>query len=926
MKKTHPFFRRMVFFSTLLGLLLFLKGYGATFNNLITITDFGAVTNLNTSLQSTSRFDSDPIGQILRTNDYQSLQLNFGGYARGRLPCRVGLFNLSQSAITVGRVPFGPRLELSGFTIAGNQVQNIEPNRFVEQVQNPQFLVYSFTEALSEVTYDIEESDTFVTCNVIYENNPIQLMRDMSIPISGYHDVRYDDLTPSLTFGSAILTKLFVDDSEIVLPTSNVILELPSGTKFKFVFQGDNPPFIQEWLIYVQSELGSAPIQFDMSYNLDKFDRLTNLSLISQSGTYTGYLRTAAIQNGSTLAKTNSIRSRTTPKWQLATQLQSMPATPISMFMLWPYDWTMAVGKELTHNQVSRIFLSDCQTVSLLLPLLARSDLNEAACWYNQMIDMQQRGETVFDKSTNSFATLVNMYIASYYDSEIKAFQDTLDRGLSTPELGIEQDVSVMEDMFDTHKSELVASAEIIFNDDGSYSYFVDSFDLVKTFPEGTSKLPLFNFPGFKTVSNGFNVVSNATNKDPIKGDINYVEGNQGTIPGSFLIKFKAQNIPEFSSRFLPDDLWFKLQGSDRTSLQLQLTCFLQESLPSISDDVYEQGKILFGLAMTAKYAAYLLLAEKGIFPPYSNGFTAPSDVVDKLQPLVDYIQDVIDAWLITKTFGIQSLSNFLVGDDDAKGVVAIKGTTSATGGNQDSGNAVYSGHNRQYGYFLGSAALKIELDRLFGNSSWISATVTKTTPAPVFTGTVKQFLDMLWRDYANPATDDVDGMPFYRYGNPWEGMSCSKGVPPSGAFTSRNNESISEDFNGYYASWLYSRAIQDAGPTEISTANKKGFDVLERFSKTNLDMIMRAGRAMFYNTKIWVYKNGPFDFNKTTGTEWDNLVDSNVLLNLGSPPCILTKEGCLYSKYKFQLFFENMAESFNSNCQCNNDGCNCLE
>lgn len=893
----------------------------AYFNNLLTLAEFGIAVNLNTSLQSTSRYTSDPIGQILRTNDYQTLQLNFGDYATGRLPCRVGLFNVSQSFFSVGNAPFGPRIALPGFTRAGNQGLNIEPNRFIEQVREPQELTFSFTEDLTGITYDIEESETFVACNVTYESTDGNFMQDINLPISAYHDVRYDNLTPVLTFGSAILTELTVDGSNIVLPTTNEILALPAGSKFKFVFEGVNPSFSQEWLLYVQSEIGTTTLQFDMQYELDKHDRIINVQLVSQSDPYTGYIRVGAIQNGSPYSITNNIRPRTTPKWQLVTQLQTMPVTPLAIFMLWPYDWTKSVGFQLVHNQSGQVFLSDCKTVSLLLPLLARSNLTEALCWFDQLIDMQQKGEVTFDPSTNPFITLMNMFVSGYYDTEIKNYQAGLDRGLSTPRLGIQQDISAMESMYDDHKSLVVISAELDFEADGNYSYLVQPFDIVGTFPEASNSLPLFCTPGFKSVADGFNVVANATNHDPIKGDINYLEGNHGSIPGSYLIKFKAQDPPSFSTRFLPDDLWLRLKGSDKTNLSLQLNCALQQAFPPISNSVYDEGLILFEKAVTAKFATYVLLAQLGILPPYPRGFVAPSEVSSKVQPLLDYIQDVLDAWLITRVFGVQSLSNYFVADNDAKGIVAFSGTTSATGGVQDSGNAVYTGHNRQYGYFLGSAALKIELDRLFGNASWLSSSATNTVGT---TATVKQYLDMLWRDYANPDPEDPDAMPFYRYGNPWEGMSSSKGVPPVGAFESRNNESISEDFNGYYAAWLYSRAVQDAPLSEVSSINKEGFPILERFSKTNLDMIMRAARGMYYNTDVWVYKNSPINFNKTTGTVWDTLVDSNVDLQIGSPPCILTKEGCLYSNYKFEVFFEDMVDSFNNTCQCTNEGCSC--
>lgn len=898
-------------------------GHAATFNNLITLSDFGIVTNQNISLQPASRYASDPANQLLRTNDFQTLQLNFGDYAAGRLPCRVGVFNVSESAVTTGSIPFGSKLELAAYTIAGSQTQNIEPNRFLEQGYNPQFLVFSFMEALNDVVYDFTETETFTTCDVIYQNTATEYMKNINLPTTGYHDVYYDELTPNLVFGSGILSALYVDGKQVSLPTSNTTLSLPAGEKFKFVFSSLVGEFEHQeiWLLYVQSDVAETKIQFNMNYLLTKEDRMTNIAMQSQSGVYKGYLRTAVIQTEMPPSIRNCIRPKTVPKWELDAMIQSMPATPLSMFMLWPYDWTKSVGAQIIFNQAARVYISDYQTASLLLPLLARSNYPAASCWFNQLMDKQIRGETVFSKATNSFVTLMNMLIATNYDADIQSFQNSIARGVSTPFLGIGPNATQMETMFDAHKSQVVLAAELEFNSDGTYSYTVNPMDVVDTFPTTTNSLPLFSFPGFKTLADGFNIIANATNKDPIKGDINYVEGNIGTTPGSYYLTFKGQSMPSWASRFLPDDFWIKISGANRTNLVLQLNSILQTPLPGISSSTYEQGLLLFQIAMTAKYATYVLLAQKGILPPYPVGYVAPSDVAIKVQPFINYIEEVLNAWLITRTYSGQALTNYFVADDEAEGIVAVIGTTSPTGGTEDSGNAVYTGHNRQYGYFLGSAAIAMQLDQLLGNTPWIASTETN---AVAYSGEVKQFVDVLWRDYANPATDDPDGMPFYRYGNPWEGISSSKGVPPVGAFVSRNNESISEDFNGYYAAWLYSRAIQNSPTSVISSSDQQGFNILETFSQTNLSMIMRGAKGMFYNWGYWVYKDESFDFNKTMGTLWDNRADTNVDLEIGTPSAIFTTEGCMYSQYKFNLFADDLVESFNSRCGCTNEGCNC--
>ena len=900
--------------------------YGAEFNDQLTLAEFGTAVNKNISLQSSSRYGSQPAGQLLRTNDFQTFQLKFGGYATGRLPCRVGLFTASESAKSSKGVPFGTRLELSGFSLAGDPQNNTPPNYFLKLVQNPNYIVFNFTETFnsSNISTDLEQSLSFLSCHVTYEESGGMngTMTSLHVQGSGYHDIEYQDLTPKLTFGSGIIKDIEVDGKKENLPTSGKTHTLKEGTKFRFtiVNPASDPTHEQIWIVYAQSPTKEKKIRFDAKFNLTPNNKIRNLVLTAANGRYDGFLRVAGIQPDLPPSRPNKLRSQTAPDWQLATQIQSTPATPLSMFVLWSYQWTKAVGPELTKNQENNVFLSSCPTNSLLIPLLARSNLSAATCWYNQLIDKQNRGEAVFDIGTNSFVTLVNMLIANVYDSDIKNFQNTQASPISSPSLGFGGNAEAMEGVFDKYRSEIPTSMELEFNDDGNYSFKVPSVDLVKTKPEGSVQIPLFSLPGFKALTSGHAIAGDTVNKDPIKGDIVYAHGNSTEKPGDREITFLVNGLPSWAARFLPDDFWNRINGLDQENIKIQLNSFLKKPLPGLQTGVYDQGKALFQIAMSAKYATYVLLAQKGILPPYSNKLKVPSNIISKVNPLLNYIKNILDGWLITRVFGSTTLTNYFVGDEGAKGVVAFLGTTTSTGGLTDSGNAVYTGHNRQYGYFLGSAAIVVELDKLFKNSAWIGEAKTNGT----VTAKTKQFVDMLWRDYANPDKDDTDEMPFNRYGNPWEGMSCSKGVPPTGTFPSRNNESISEDFNGYYAVWLYARSIRNSENSVFSTSEKQGFNLLERYGKSNIDMVSKAGRALFYNNGNWVYKNEPFNFNKTTGIEWDNEVETATDLQLGTPPCRLTEEGCIYSKYKFDLFCDDLIDTFNGDCQCKNAGCSC--
>lgn len=894
-----------------------------TFNNQITFADFGTVTNLNTSLQPASQYSlDDPMLDHMKTNNYQTLQLKFGDYLEGRYPCRIGMFNISECENAVGSIPFGTMISLPAYTIAGDFATKIEPNRYLLQASDPSYWVFSFTETLSSLTTDFTESQTGQIAYIWYKHSGYtKFMKNMNISLSAFHDIQYEDVTPKIVLGKGRISEIYLDDEKAILPTSGVAVTLIPSTKFKFVVRNepDEPKSEQTWLFYVQSDTAVTNLELVMTYNIDSKGYLYNVTLTSAGApaTFTGYLRVAAIQTYEPRFEVNPLKPQTTPDWELAAQIQSLPATPLSMFMLWPMDWVKNVGEQIMLNQEGNVYVSNYQTVSLLLPLLARSNYSLATGWFNQLVDKQNLGQDVFDIGTNSFVTLVNMLIASTYSSEIETFQSGIPRGVSLPNLYIDPSEAAMEKMFNDHRSEIILSDDIEYKSKGAYEFYVQALDIISTFPQSSASLPLFSFPGYQTISDGFNIVSNASNIDAIKGYINYVQGNIGSFPGSYYLRFKEQALPKWAPSFLPENFWDKISGADKTNLLCQLNQVLKRPLPGYNENVYEQGKILFQLAMTAKYATYVLLACQGTLPPYPSTLFVTNSIKAKVQPLIDKMEEILNIWLLQNISPIPSTPNYLAADALGKGIVAIKGASSATGGLTDSGNAVYTGHNRQYGYFLASAAICIELDSLFKNPNWIA----QALPGGFI---VKQFVDMLWRDYANPSVSDPEEMTYNRYGNFWEGISSSKGMPPAGAYPSRNNESISEDFHGYYASYLYASAILSLSDVVIPQTDKQGFDGLETFSHGNMNMISKAARALFYNNGNWVYKKTPFNFNITTGTEWDNSVDSGVSFPRGTPPAVFNEEGSLYSKYKFNLFCIDLVDEFNRYCQPDREGCCC--
>jgi hypothetical protein len=88
--------------------------------------------------------------------------------------------------------------------------------------------------------------------------------------------------------------------------------------------------------------------------------------------------------------------------------------------------------------------------------------------------------------------------------------------------------------------------------------------------------------------------------------------------------------------------------------------------------------------------------------------------------------------------------------------------------------------------------------------------------------------------------------------------------------------------------------------------------------------MITRAGRGLFYNNQAWVYSTGPFGYNVTTGTEWDDRADMFVNMERGSPPAYFSPEGAVYSNYRFGIFSTDLIQQLNQICGNGQQGCGC--
>lgn len=136
-----------------------------------------------------------------------------------------------------------------------------------------------------------------------------------------------------------------------------------------------------------------------------------------------------------------------------------------------------------------------------------------------------------------------------------------------------------------------------------------------------------------------------------------------------------------------------------------------------------------------------------------------------------------------------------LVYDTVWKGVVS---SASYATGDQgvDFGNSLYNDHHFHYSYFVYAASVIGYLD-----PNWLK------------TGTNKAWVDMLVRDYANPATDDPY-FPFSRSFDWYHGHSWAKGLFESG--DGKDEESSSEDAFSSYA--IVSQAFHPKSTSVILT------------------------------------------------------------------------------------------------------------
>ena len=122
-----------------------------------------------------------------------------------------------------------------------------------------------------------------------------------------------------------------------------------------------------------------------------------------------------------------------------------------------------------------------------------------------------------------------------------------------------------------------------------------------------------------------------------------------------------------------------------------------------------------------------------------------------------------------------------------------------------DFGSQIFNDHHFHYGYFVYTFAVLTELGKHDADTAlWLNSPITTSAGSTV---TPAQWIHFLIRDYANMSHND-DYFPFARHADFFNGHSYASGL--SAAADGRNQESVSEAVNAYYAIALLGESQRD--------------------------------------------------------------------------------------------------------------------
>lgn len=169
-----------------------------------------------------------------------------------------------------------------------------------------------------------------------------------------------------------------------------------------------------------------------------------------------------------------------------------------------------------------------------------------------------------------------------------------------------------------------------------------------------------------------------------------------------------------------------------------------------------------------------------------------------------------------------------------------------------DYGSTLYNDHHFHYGYFVYTMAVLAKLDPHWLQQS-IQTNEGSVTPA--------EWINILIRDYANPAHDDAF-LPYARHTDPFDGHAYASGLGIAFG-DGRNQESVSEAVNSYYAIALLGETLHD--------------EKLTQWSKLLLAQELRAAHTYWQvlrDSKIYLPEF--INDNQMTAVLWDGKTDAH--------------------------------------------------
>jgi hypothetical protein len=883
------------------------------FNNTLTLEQFGAITNTVTTLQPSSTLNI-PSSPLLRTNDFQNLQLKYMSYGTNRPITRMGAFLISQAAQSSNPgFPAGPGVSFPDYVFVppcpeppGTCTQS-NPAQSITVSTTSRQLIFSAAETANfNLTATVTPPPSTRQTDILhYANpaNPAQYIEDYNVIGNAFHDILYHGLTPVIAAAASNLIQIRTSKETITNPSPPVGIVLEPANKFVLTFQNLQTLQLQTWILYLQPADNLTPDLPEITFTAN-FKNSSSI-ILSANQPFTGFIRAAIVQTDSVdFICQNSIGQPTqcnapseVADWSTGLEIQTIAPSPAALFMLWPTDFSTLARQKIEFNFACRnsIFLPYCPILSILIPVIsAGRDIATANQYLKSLVAKipPAPGQPFpFDGGTNQFLTYVYMQMAELYFNDIKCYQ-TDQR--SFPNYGITATPETVESVYDNHRDVIPTLAEVAVGD-GNYSWTYNT--IIRSGSVQTQ--PLIIFPRYKRVSTS--AVSGYLVNDPIKGVL------YGTDAVNNKVTFNEANLPAFlTNEFFPKDFWSRLSsgGDIQTALDYFNQVLNNQLIPgnirsiATAGDGYGNGKTLYMAGSTILYGASLM-KQLGL---------SDAEIISKTKPVIDAIKFVFEQWL----FSIQQQArlnpdfptlsppsptpNFFIGDDLAHGInYSIRGMLGGSDAGivgSDFGNAAYNDHHFAYGYWLGAAAAVIQWENQYGPvqnppvaTPWIAQSFISGTGQGPFK--MKSYIDVLWRDTRNPDPNDPS-LPFNRHGNIWEGHSTANGLNLSPYQAGRNQESLAEDFNSWLGTLFYAKAVLQTStvyPNAFTQDDLKGFPTLVSFSETNLSMTATSGN-LYYNTPNWPYARLGFNFNVVASNLFDALVDSNTFFGPGDPPC----------------------------------------